>query len=217
MLVTKKRRPPQPCTLSIKGKPLECVKQFKYLGILLTDNLSWSPHIESICMKSNKIIGLLYRKFYNTATNSTLLELYKTMVRPHLEYATQVWSPHLIKDISRIEKVQKFAIRMCLHKWDMNYENLLEEANLPTLKDRRLYLNLCTLFKIIHNLISLPNTLTQSTRNNLPLYRVPFARTTAYQTSFFPSTISVWNNLPSETLQALSLTDFKRQLKLLLL
>ena len=36
MLVTKKRTQPQPCTLSIKGKPLENVKQFKYLGVLLT-------------------------------------------------------------------------------------------------------------------------------------------------------------------------------------
>ena len=44
--------------------------------------------------------------------NEGLLQLYINMVRPHLEYAAH---PHLVKNIAKLEKGQKFALRMCLH------------------------------------------------------------------------------------------------------
>ena len=45
---------------------LETVSTFKYLGLLLTSDLSWSKHIEGVCTKK-KILGLLYRRFYQNA------------------------------------------------------------------------------------------------------------------------------------------------------
>ena len=43
----------------------------------------------------------------------TVLKLYMAPIRPHLEYATQVWNPYLVKDINSLERVQKFALRIC--------------------------------------------------------------------------------------------------------
>ena len=73
--------------------------------------LSWSAHIESICTKARKQIGLLYRRFYGNIDDHSLLELYSVLVRPHLEYAAPVWDPHLTKYTNKLESVQKFALK----------------------------------------------------------------------------------------------------------
>ena len=107
-------------------------------------------------VKARKVIGLLYRRFYGNVDNHSLLELYSVLVRPHLEYAATIWDPHLIKDINKLENVQKFAIKMCLKQWDLGYQDLLDLSQFPTLKNRRLYLKLCTLYKIMHGYFYFP-------------------------------------------------------------
>ena len=79
------------------------------LGVLF---LSWSEHVQFICSKARKLLGLLYRWFYNNMSSDSLLQLYIFLVRPHLEYAAAVWSPHVKKDKDTLEKIQKFACRM---------------------------------------------------------------------------------------------------------
>ena len=56
-----------------------------------------------------KILGLLYRRFYNNAPGSAILQLYISLVRLHLDYASAIWSPYLSKDKTKLENVQKFA------------------------------------------------------------------------------------------------------------
>ena len=70
-------------------------------------------HAQTICTKARRVIGVLYRHFYLNADTNSLLQLYLSMVRPLLEYACQVWHPHLTKDIKKLESVQKLALRLC--------------------------------------------------------------------------------------------------------
>ena len=72
----------------------------------------------------------------------------KSIIRPHLEYASPVWSPHLVKDIKCIEDVQKLALRVCTKYWDSNYESLLSSYNVDTMLNSRNFSRLCLLFKI---------------------------------------------------------------------
>jgi len=78
---------------------LEKVMSFKYLGVNLSCDLSWSLHIQTLTSRARKVVGLLYQTFYNFSPPAVLLRLYLSLVRPLLEYASVVWSPYLKKDI----------------------------------------------------------------------------------------------------------------------
>ena len=159
IIVISRRNPSLPQTLTLGGSDLERVECFKYLGLLLSANLSFSEHIQSMCMKARKILGLLYRRFYNNSDGSTLLQLYLSLVRPHLEYASSVWNPHMHKDIKLLEKEEKFAIRMITKRWDCGYQELLDicMVALPSIETRKLQSSLCMLYKIVHNLCYFPS------------------------------------------------------------
>ena len=114
MLVSRKRTcsiAPPPL-FAKAGTPLQQVNTAKYLGVLLTSDLSWSEHIARICCKTRKLIGLFYRRFHHCSPELLL----RPFIRPHLEYAPQVWDPHLVKDID-LEKTQKFALRVRCKDW----------------------------------------------------------------------------------------------------
>ena len=111
MLVSRKRTHSTPVTpLCLNGSALEVVPTFKYLGVLLSADLSWTQHIQNTCSKAHKIVGLLYRHYYQYSDFNTLRQLYLSLVLPHLEYAASVWSPYLLKDIAFLEDVQKFGL-----------------------------------------------------------------------------------------------------------
>ena len=153
MLVSRKRNPTiSTFPLMLNGLKLETVSTFKYLGVMLSSDMSWLHHIEGVCSKARKILGLIYRRFYQHADSRTLIHLYTTLIRPHLEYAAPVWNPYHLNEITLLEGVQKFALRLCAKNWNLGYCELLNLFNLPSLENRRLYVRLCTLFKIVHNL-----------------------------------------------------------------
>ena len=206
-------------SLTLNEQPLERVSSYKYLGVNITENLLWSAHIEEISSKARQIIGLMYRQFYTWSSPQALLQLYMSLVRPHLEYAAQVWNPHLIKDINRLEQVQKFALKICYKEWSSTYPELLEVSALPELSVRRKCLNLCYFYKLVNNSFEFPNcplsvrTLNYPNRNGrTSLYVQPYANSNAFLNSFFPSTISLWNSLPFAAVSAISLFSFKSQL-----
>ena len=129
MLVSRKRTSSlPPPILYVSGTPLQRVTSVRYLGVELTQDLSWSLHVSHLCAKARQLIGLLYRRFYKHANTATLLQLYKSFIRPHLEYYAIVWDPHLSKDIEALEKVQRFALRMCLKNWSLDHSQLYSRS-----------------------------------------------------------------------------------------
>ena len=150
MLLTHKRDAFCP-TMMLNNQSLEIVTQYKYLGIIISSNLCWSQHIQEICMKARRMLGIIYRNYAANMVNPTItLRLYVTLVRPCLEYAAQVWNPHLTKDINNL---QKFALMICSKRYHDSYESLLDLLEIPILRNRRLYLTLCTFYKIINELV----------------------------------------------------------------
>jgi len=81
-----------------------------------------------------------------------VLRLYKSLVRPHLEYCTAAWSPHYCKDKELIERVQRKFTRMIPDLKDLPYEQKFAKTNLWSLEDRRTRADLIEVYKIIHGL-----------------------------------------------------------------
>ena len=80
--------------------------------------------------------------------NSLIVPLYKAIVRPHLEYCIQAWSPYLRKDIDMLEKIQR-ATKLIPGLRDLSYEERLKECGLTTLETRRLRGDQIEVFKIL--------------------------------------------------------------------
>ena len=219
MMISRRRTPEmQVPPLTLNGVPLERVETFKYLGLLLLSDLSWSNHIDSVCSRAKRILGLLYRQYYHHADSEAIRQLYISLVRPHLEYGCTVWDLHTHKNKEALEKVQKFACRMATKRWDAGYDELLDLLNLPSLVYRRTHLKLCQLYKIIHDLCYFPDDIftyqTNSTCRNVNSMSLlhPFAHTNAYYYSFVPHTITLWNPLSTNQVTSVSLSSFKCQI-----
>jgi len=102
--------------------------------------------------------------------------------------------------------------------WDAGYEDLLELVGLPPLEQRRMYLELCLLFKITHGLCQFPTGIFTPGQiphnfkiNSLQLCQ-PFARTNAFHFSFVPHTVSLWNLLHPEQVAG-SYSQFKHHIR----
>ena len=75
----------------------------KDLGVYFTGDLKNREHVARAVMKANKTLGMIKRCFKNR-DKYLIKKLYTSMIRSHLEYAVQVWSPFYKKDISNIER-----------------------------------------------------------------------------------------------------------------
>ena len=222
LVFSRKRRPvPVPSYFQLNGSKLEIVDSVKYLGITISSDLTWSKHINIIGSKARKLVGLLFRQFYRCADTDTICKLYIAIIRPHLEYASQVWDPYLQKDQQTLENIQKFACRVCLKRWDLSYPAMLRTLSIPTLAARRQQLKLCTFFRYVNQLSIAPiANIThrvppfQSRHIHDLAYVCPIARTNQYMYSFFPHPINLWNNLPDFVVHSDSLATFKHSLQL---
>ena len=108
----------------VSGTESRIVSSYKDLGVIMTNDLTWTKHVNETVHKANKVLGLL-KHTVGSKKKDIFSIFYKSLVRPILEYASLVWSPHLAKDIHEIEKVQRRASRITLgqRKQEMAYED----------------------------------------------------------------------------------------------
>ena len=217
-ILPKKTKKPLNSTYQLHNQTLEMTKESKYLGVTITDNLTWSTHIKNIAAKGNSTVGFLRRNFKECTTN-VKAATYTTMVRPVLEYASTVWDPHEEKDKNLLEMVQRRAARYCHNNYFETtpgvVTNMLGHLGWETLSERRRSNRLCMLYKIQNGEVGIDprEYLKQSdsrTRGNR--FQPDQNKHNAVFYSFFPRTISDWNSLPTSVTSASSLEAFRRGL-----
>ena len=118
------------------------------LGVLVQSDLGVTSQCTEAAKKAMKILGILRRQFKNM-DKETFLILYKSFIRPHMEYAIQAWSPHFRKDIECLEKVQHRATKLVKGFKKYSYEDRLLMLGLTTLEERRLRGDLIETYKIL--------------------------------------------------------------------
>jgi len=205
---------------SLLGTQLEGTDTINYLGITLSSDMRWTKHIDNVRAKANSKLGFL-RRNVRIASPRLKSQLYSTVVRSSMEYASSVWSPHECKATDSLEMVQRRAARWVLHRYQRtaSVTQMLSELSWLTLAERRRISRLLMLYKITHNLVYVPHAFlsrtasTQHTRFTNTHTFAPFQpRTNYYKYSFFPLAVSEWNSLPTSILDAPNVDLFKARL-----
>ena len=106
-----------------------------YLGVTIDQKLEWPEHISSIVSKANAANAFLKCNL-SGCSSKVKKSCYLSMVRPILEYASIVWSPHTQCDIHKIEMVQCHAVRFIFNNFSctVSVTNMLANLQLPTLE-----------------------------------------------------------------------------------
>lgn len=194
-------------------KNLTSVEYEKDLGIHFQDNLKFDRHISLTVNRANRLVGLIKRAF-SFLNKETLLTLYKTLIRPILDYGNTVWFPTLKKDIRAIENVQRRVTKILPELSSLIYEDRLRELRLSTLLYRRRRMDLIQVFKIIENIddISMNGLFefcdTQTRGHSKKLIK-PRSLKSVRLNSFCVRTIDRWNELPEDIINSKTVLRFK--------
>ena len=201
----------------IQGQEIQEVSSAKYLGITIDQHLNWNNHVKQISSKANKIKCFLQRNLKHCPINIKA-NCYKSLVRPILEYAATVWAPYTHNNINIIEAVQRRAARFVHNNYSSyaSVSNMIANLGWNTLLNRRNELRLIMFFKILHKLVDInlqdimiPRPSSYNTRgHHLRFFQVP-TRVNAFQHSFFPYTIKLWNSLPDSIVNITNIETFK--------
>ncbi|CAM5134922.1 unnamed protein product [Natator depressus] len=135
-------------TYTVMGSKLAVTTQERDLGVIVDSSLKSSTQCAAAVKKVNRMLGII-KKGIDNKTENIILPLYKSMVRPHLEYCVQMWLPHLKKDILELEKVQKRATKMIRGIEQLPYEERLIKLGRLSLEKRRLREDMIDVYKIM--------------------------------------------------------------------
>ncbi len=174
------------------------------LGIIVSNDLKPSTHIDHITKKANQRLGMIRRCFTNH-TSSVINPLYKAIVRPIIEHNSQLWNPWLVKDINNLDKVQKRCIKLCT-----------SQISFEPLSDRRRKADLCEVYKQLRSPTANTPLIrsTSNTRGNALKLDHQLKRTDVRKYYFSNRVIADWNSLSTATVLSPNVSTFKDRIEL---
>ena len=206
-------------TYKLHGHTLEAVESAKYLGVTISEDLSWTPHVDNTASKALKTLGFLRRNMYH-CTNRVRERTYNALVLPVISYAAAAWDPYLEKDIKCLDQVQRRGARYVGNNyWDKTpgcVSAMVRNLGWHSLQEKREDHRLTLMYKIQNNLVDVnhEHILKQGdsrTRGRSRLYQSA-ATSAVSSNSFYPRTTRQWNQLPVFVTDATSLEGFKAAL-----
>ena len=149
---------------------------------------------------------------------------YRGLVRPIMEYSATVWDTPTSETpgaYDSLEKVQRRSARRIFRDFrpTTSASDLVRRLNLPRLSDRRIVSRSVMMYKVIHGLVDLKPKEGVITHNTRPSRGQPTkikelaTSIDAYFDSFFPATITTWNELPAQVCAVDTPSAFKRNVE----
>ena len=202
---------------TIGDKSLNIDTEEKDVGVLFDQTLDFKAHIKKMIAKANQRVGLIKRSFTKLSKESFKI-LYKSLVRPILEYCSVIWSPLFKQEALEIEKVQRRATKLIPSLKELNYPERLKSLNITTLAYRRQRTDILQVFRIVKKIDRIPfesffSYNTQSTRGHSYKLEKPRASTKLRQNFFSHRTIDLWNNLPEKAVKCDTINSFKNAIE----
>ena len=167
--------------------------------------------------KAKSRIGLIKRSFMHLNINNFKL-LYKSLVRPILEYCSSIWYPQLKYLECEIEKVQKRATKLVSTIKNLEYPERLKKLNLTTLKYRRKRTDILQVFRLFHGIDNIDinqffKLNSHNTRGHNYKIEKPRCSTNLRANSFSHRIVNEWNNLPPKVVNCATINAFKSALE----
>ena len=194
----------------------------KDLGVIIDKELNFKNHIAQATKTADNIVGIIRRTF-DYLDQDLFTQLFKSLVRPRLEYGHLIWNPNLKYLQREIEAVQRNATRLIPSLREKSYPKRLEALDLPSLYHRRLRGDLIEVFKYMNQAydVEYPRFKTaegksKDTRgHSMKLAKQQHYRgkDNSHRNKFLTERVfEDWNSLPEEIVKAPSVNAFKNRL-----
>lgn len=214
-MIISHRHIPEDLVLTVRDQIISRVSVAKFLGVYIDDKLSFKCHIDLLCRKISRSVGILY-KLSRLVTPQVLLSIYYALVHSHFIYGITSWGGSAASHLNRLSVLQRRAL---------NLVNSLGERNLKILNIECLYKYFCAVkffkcyvmgehgyfYEYISNLVPRHHHVTRhiaAGQLNIPLFQK-----SKCQHSFIYNASKIWNSVPDAVKESLSVKEFKKQYK----
>ena len=201
----------------MENRRQEVVTEERDLGVVVSNDLKASKQCRTAYTKAMRTLEMMKEQLY--IKRKTLLKLYKTLIRPLLEYCSSTWSPHYVKDKQPLEKAQHWFTRTVPGLARMEYQDQLKVLNIWSLEERRNRADLLETFKVVKGLSTMPAnsffeiSKDKRTRGHDWKLVKHHCRTDVRKFFFSERVINRWNQLDQVSIEAKTLNAFKSQLE----
>ena len=131
MRFSRKKGPDQSQNYYLNNQLIKFTTSQSDLGILVSNNLKWSLHINNLVSKANKMLGFIRRNCFHLADVNARRLLYLTLVRSQLSHGCEVWAPQgASSDLFRLECIQRRSTKFILNDYESCYVDRHKKLNL---------------------------------------------------------------------------------------
>lgn len=204
-------------TVMLNNESLKQVSSTKFLGIIVDENLNWKLHIDHVCSKLSKVVGVLYRVRHNLTTEA-MISIYYTLCYPYFTYCVSVWACTWQSFLGKLTIAQNKIFRSIffLKKFD-SVTDVLSEAKILKFPTLHKYFILMMIYKNLgkNDIFSLVSNTAHTRSNNVNLMS-PIFRTTLFKNSIITFGPKLFNSLPIDIkmlLKTSNFAKFKREVK----